>query len=96
MEQDVAGDCRLCKDNQGESEAERPGRPAHWPHGLAIRELGSSGLWLEGQDVGGAPTGQKFETPHERNNGVQLIPEKNTPFSLQPEDSLIVLAEDEL
>ena len=30
------------------------------------------------------------------NNGVTLIPEKNTRFKLGPEDSLVVLAEDEL
>jgi hypothetical protein len=33
--------------------------------------------------------------PH-KNNGVQLIPEKNTVYRLKPEDSLVVLAEDEL
>ena len=31
-----------------------------------------------------------------KNNGVKLIPEKNTIFGLQPDDSLVVLAEDEL
>lgn len=36
------------------------------------------------------------ENDKSRNNGVQLIPEKNTTFTLRPEDSLVVLAEDEL
>ena len=31
-----------------------------------------------------------------RNNGVRLIPDKNKHFTLKPEDSLVVLAEDEL
>ena len=30
------------------------------------------------------------------NNGVKLIPDKNEHFTLRPEDSLVVLAEDEL
>ena len=32
----------------------------------------------------------------EDNNGITLIPEKNMTFTLGPEDSLVVLAEDEL
>ena len=36
------------------------------------------------------------ESNKEANNGVQLIPEKNTVFTLKPEDSLVVVAEDEL
>jgi hypothetical protein len=36
------------------------------------------------------------ETNHKKNNGVQPIPEKNAVFTLKPEDSLVVLAEDEL
>lgn len=36
------------------------------------------------------------ESDKTNNNGVKLIPEKNTMFVLQPEDSLVVLAEDEL
>ena len=36
------------------------------------------------------------ETNHKKNNGVQLIPEKNKYFTMKPEDSLVVLAEDEL
>ena len=31
-----------------------------------------------------------------QNNGVKLIPDKNSYFELKPEDSLVVLAEDEL
>ena len=37
-----------------------------------------------------------LETNREENNGITLIPEKNTTFTLEPEDSLVVLAEDEL
>lgn len=37
-----------------------------------------------------------LETRKESNNGVTLIPDKNTRYSLQPDDSLVVLAEDEL
>ena len=37
-----------------------------------------------------------LENNKEANNGVQLIPEKNTVYTLQPEDSLVVVAEDEL
>lgn len=36
------------------------------------------------------------EMDNEANNGVQLIPEKNTRFTLYADDSLVVLAEDEL
>ena len=36
------------------------------------------------------------ENDKANNNGVQLIPEKNTAFALRPGDSLVVLAEDEL
>ena len=36
------------------------------------------------------------ETNHKKNNGVQLIPDKTKYFMLNPEDSLVVLAEDEL
>jgi hypothetical protein len=36
------------------------------------------------------------ETNHQKNNGVQLNPDKNKYFRLKPEDSLVVLAEDEL
>jgi hypothetical protein len=36
------------------------------------------------------------EANPEMNNGVKLIPEKNNYFTLKPEDSLVVLAEDEL
>ena len=36
------------------------------------------------------------ETNHKKNNGVRLIPEKTKNFTLKPEDSLVVLAEDEL
>ena len=39
---------------------------------------------------------KSLEGIKEDNNGVSLIPEKNTRFNLQPEDSLVVLAEDEL
>ena len=38
----------------------------------------------------------ELENDKSANNGVQLIPEKNTVFELQPGDSLVVLAEDEL
>ncbi len=37
-----------------------------------------------------------LENNKEDNNGITLIPEKNTRFALQPGDSLVVLAEDEL
>jgi hypothetical protein len=37
-----------------------------------------------------------FENDKAENNGVKLIPEKNTVFDLQADDSLVVLAEDEL
>ena len=37
-----------------------------------------------------------LENNKEANNGVQLIPEKNTVFTLKAEDSLVVVAEDEL
>ena len=37
-----------------------------------------------------------FEQSKEANNGVTLIPEKNRTFKLGPDDSLIVVAEDEL
>jgi hypothetical protein len=37
-----------------------------------------------------------LETDKESNNGVTLIPEKNTVYDLQADDSLVVLAEDEL
>jgi hypothetical protein len=36
------------------------------------------------------------EGESEHNHGVRLIPEKNARFSLLAEDSLVVLAEDEL
>jgi hypothetical protein len=36
-----------------------------------------------------------LETNREENNGITLIPEKNTTFTLEAEDSLVVLAEDE-
>ena len=36
------------------------------------------------------------ENDKDQNNGITLIPEKNTVFTLRPEDSLVVLAEDEL
>lgn len=36
------------------------------------------------------------EADSECNNGVELIPEKNKRITLGPEDSLVVLAEDEL
>ena len=36
------------------------------------------------------------ETNHKKNNGVQLNPDKNKKVTLKPEDSLVVLAEDEL
>lgn len=37
-----------------------------------------------------------LESSKADNNGVKLIPEKNTRYTLRPEDSLVVLAEDEL
>ncbi len=37
-----------------------------------------------------------LESRKEDNNGITLIPEKNTRYTLQPGDSLVVLAEDEL
>ena len=37
-----------------------------------------------------------LETDKESNNGITLIPEKNTVYDLQADDSLVVLAEDEL
>ena len=37
-----------------------------------------------------------LETNKESNNGITLIPEKNTVYDLQIDDSLVVLAEDEL
>ena len=37
-----------------------------------------------------------LESNKEDNNGITLIPEKNTRYTLQPGDSLVVLAEDEL
>jgi len=37
-----------------------------------------------------------LENKREENNGITLIPEKNTTFTLKAEDSLVVLAEDEL
>jgi len=37
-----------------------------------------------------------LESRKESNNGITLIPEKNTRYTLQPDDSLVVLAEDEL
>ena len=36
-----------------------------------------------------------LENDMDQNFGVKLIPEKNTRYSLQPEDALVVLAEDE-
>ncbi|MEO1248083.1 MAG: hypothetical protein AAFX56_20590 [Pseudomonadota bacterium] len=39
---------------------------------------------------------KSLENSKDDNNGVQLIPEKNTRFELQAEDSLVVLSEDEL
>jgi len=36
------------------------------------------------------------ENDKSRNNGIQLIPEKTAEFNLQPDDKLVVLAEDEL
>ena len=39
---------------------------------------------------------KSLEPEKVHNNGVQLIPDKNSIFELQPEDSLVVLAEDEL
>ncbi len=37
-----------------------------------------------------------LESDNEQNNGVQLIPDKNTRFAMQADDNLVVLAEDEL
>lgn len=37
-----------------------------------------------------------LENDKDANNGVTLIPEKNTRYTLRPEDSFVVLAEDEL
>lgn len=37
-----------------------------------------------------------LENDNQKNNGVTLIPEKNSRFTLRAEDSLVVLAEDEL
>lgn len=37
-----------------------------------------------------------YENDKSRNNGIQLIPEKTAVFNLQPDDKLVVLAEDEL
>ncbi len=37
-----------------------------------------------------------LENDKENNNGITLVPEKNTNYELQPDDSLVVLAEDEL
>lgn len=37
-----------------------------------------------------------LETNKESNNGITLIPEKNTVYDLRADDSLVVLAEDEL
>ena len=37
-----------------------------------------------------------LEPDKQRNNGVTLIPEKNTVYQLQRDDCLVVLAEDEL
>ena len=39
---------------------------------------------------------KSLENSKEDNNGIQLIPEKNTRFELHAEDSLVVLSEDEL
>jgi hypothetical protein len=39
---------------------------------------------------------QALENSRDDNNGITLIPEKNTVYTLKPEDSLVVLAEDEL
>jgi len=39
---------------------------------------------------------KSLENSKEENNGITLIPEKNTRYELRPEDSLVVLAEDEL
>ena len=39
---------------------------------------------------------QALESDKESNNGIQLIPEKNTRYELQPDDKLVVVAEDEL
>ena len=35
------------------------------------------------------------EMDPDKNNGVKLIPEKNTKYSFKPEDCLVVLSEDE-
>jgi len=37
-----------------------------------------------------------YENDKSQNNGITLIPEKNTVYDLRPEDSLVVVAEDEL
>ena len=37
-----------------------------------------------------------LESRKEANNGITLIPEKNTRYTLESDDSLVVLAEDEL
>jgi hypothetical protein len=39
---------------------------------------------------------KELENDKESNNGITLIPEKNTSYKLQKDDSLVVLAEDEL
>ena len=39
---------------------------------------------------------KSLEPDKNHNNGITLIPEKNTVYALRPEDSLVVLAEDEL
>ena len=39
---------------------------------------------------------KSLENDKESNNGITLIPEKNTPYRLLPDDCLCVLAEDEL
>ena len=52
----------------------------------------TAGALAEGRDV----KVKSLETSKEDNNGITLIPEKNIRFKLQSEDSLVVLAEDEL
>ena len=37
-----------------------------------------------------------LEADKNENNGITLIPEKNTVYELKPEDNLVVVAEDEL
>jgi len=37
-----------------------------------------------------------LENDKESNNGITLIPEKNTSYTIKADDSLVVLAEDEL